>query len=39
MSEWISVDYQLPESGEWYLVAATTEAPGGGERVATMAFF
>lgn len=39
LAGWISVDDRLPKHGEWYLVSATTEAPGGGERVTTMAFF
>lgn len=39
MSEWIKCSERLPEAVDWYLVAATTEAPGGGERVSTMAFF
>lgn len=39
LAGWISIDERLPEHGNWYLVSATTEAPGGGERVTTMAFF
>jgi len=38
MSEWISVKGKLPKDGRWYLVAATIEVPGGGKRVASMAF-
>lgn len=38
MSEWIGVEERLPKGGDWYLVSATTETPGGGEVVTTMAF-
>ena len=38
MTNWVSIEDQLPEDGRWYLVAAKTETPEGGKQVTTMAF-
>lgn len=38
MTDWVNVSENLPEDGRWYLVAAITETPCGGEKVTTMAF-
>jgi len=39
MSDWISVEDDLPEHATWVLVYAQSESPDVESRVVTMAFF